>query len=111
MRLLISMCRRPSSRRVRLSYLSSILGYVSYMTDMWNTDPLSSGMSKLNEYQRALAFCEANAAKTSSPEFRDLWQTIGESYALLMELEARPECFGRARGCNQEAVAASGAAQ
>lgn len=52
-------------------------------------------MRKLEEYRRHMEFCLTNAAKAPFHELRAVWQTLGESYAFLLELELEPR---RARG-------------
>jgi hypothetical protein len=49
-----------------------------------------AGMSKIDQYRRALEFCLFNAEKAPFDELRALWQTIGESYVFLAQLESRP---------------------
>jgi hypothetical protein len=51
---------------------------------------LWSGMSKIDEYRRGLAFCQANAAKAGYHELKDLWTIAEEGYAFLIELESKP---------------------
>jgi hypothetical protein len=47
-----------------------------------------AGMSKIDQYRRALEFCLFNAEKAPFDELRALWQTIGESYVFLAQIQA-----------------------
>lgn len=47
-------------------------------------------MSKIENFRRARAMCQENAARAASKELREVWQTIESSYALLIDLELRP---------------------
>lgn len=47
-------------------------------------------MRKLEEYRRNMEFCLTNAAKAPFHELRAVWQTLGDSYAFLLELELEP---------------------
>jgi len=54
-------------------------------------------MRKLEQYRRNMEFCLANAAKAPFDELRAVWQTLGDSYAFLVELELEPGRWGRPR--------------
>lgn len=45
-------------------------------------------MSDPDQYRRRLESCLARAAKAPIHELRDIWNTIGQSYELLAEIEA-----------------------
>lgn len=45
-------------------------------------------MRKIDQYVRGMEFCLANAAKAPFHELRVVWQTLGDSYAYLVELES-----------------------
>lgn len=54
-------------------------------------------MRKLEQYRRNMELCLANAAKAPFEELRAVWQTLGDSYAFLVELELEPGRGGRER--------------
>jgi len=37
--------------------------------------------------------CDVYAERAPGPQFRDIWRNIKASYALLIDLETRPECM------------------
>ncbi|HLH92179.1 MAG TPA: hypothetical protein VKX28_27440 [Xanthobacteraceae bacterium] len=58
-----------------------------------------SDMSDTDQYRRRMEFCRTNAGKAPFSELREVWQTLGDSYAFLAELEAWPG-FVRGQGRN-----------
>ena len=48
------------------------------------------GMRKIDEYRRGMELCLINAANAPFRELRAVWQTLGNSYAFLAELESWP---------------------
>jgi hypothetical protein len=45
-------------------------------------------MRNIDRYVRGMEICLANAAKSPFDELRAVWETLGNSYAFLAELEA-----------------------
>ena len=65
-------------------------GIVWPMTDGPARLSYRAGMRKLEQYRRNMELCLANAAKAPFDELRAVWQTLGDSYAFLVELELEP---------------------
>jgi hypothetical protein len=64
-------------------------------TDKRRTIEYPCGMSKIDQYRVGYDLCAAKAAKAASGELREIWRTLGSSYAFLIELESRPgDVFG-----------------
>jgi hypothetical protein len=61
------------------------------MTDRRMPAGLLGGMGKVDDYQRGRDMCALNAANAASRQLREAWQTVAESYALLIALEGRPK--------------------
>ena len=56
-------------------------------------------MRKIDQYVRSMEICLANAAKAPFGELRAVWETLGNSYGFLAELESWPGfSVGRADG-------------
>jgi hypothetical protein len=61
-------------------------------------------MRKLEEYRRNMEFCLTNAARAPFEELRAVWQSLGDSYAFLVELELEPRRAGGRRGTQRRSV-------
>jgi hypothetical protein len=50
-------------------------------------------MADAIDYRRRLEYCLIQAEHSKSPEFRELWLCLKDSYAVLLELEAAERRF------------------